>query len=84
MREKSKRFGKILHRAMLVLVATIFLSLTIGTVNSYAYENTIGIVKEGGARIRSASSTDSTVLASVVSGNELEICGIETGADGYT
>ncbi len=84
MREKSRRFGKILHRVVLVMVATVFLSITIGTVNSYAYENTVGIVKEGGARIRSASSTDSTVLASVVSGNELEICGIETGADGYT
>ncbi len=84
MREKSKRLGKILHRAVLVMIATIVLSMTIGTVNSYAYENTVGIVKEGGARIRSASSTDSTVLASVVSGNELEICGIETGADGYT
>ncbi len=84
MRGKSRRFGRVLHRAVLVVIAAVFLSISVGAVNSYAYENTVGIVKEGGARIRSASSTDSTVLASVVSGNELEICGMETGADGYT
>ncbi|MCM1539509.1 MAG: SH3 domain-containing protein [bacterium] len=61
------------------------LAFAIGTLTAYAYINTYGIVKEGGgANIRLRSSTDSEVLASVKSGERVEICGTEVGADGYT
>ena len=83
MRENRKHLG-ILRGTMLAVVAAVFLAMSAGAGNAYAYENTTGIVKDGGTRIRSASSTDSTVLASVLSGDKLEICGMETGADGYT
>ncbi|MGN1160404.1 MAG: SH3 domain-containing protein [Lachnospiraceae bacterium] len=83
MRGNRKRRG-ILHGTFLALAAAVFLAMSVGGTNAYAYENTIGVVKEGDARIRSSSSTDSTVLASVLSGDRLEICGMETGADGYT
>lgn len=83
MRENRKHRG-ILRGILLALVTAVFLAVSAGAGNAYAYENTTGIVKDGGTRIRSSSSTDSTVLASVLSGDKLEICGMETGADGYT
>lgn len=83
MRGNRKHRG-ILQGTLLALVTAVFLAMSAGAGNAYAYQNTTGIVKDGGTRIRSSSSTDSTVLASVLSGDKLEICGMETGADGYT
>lgn len=61
------------------------LALAANTLTAHAYVNTYGIVKEGGgANIRLRASADSTVLASVKSGERVEICGTEAGADGYT
>lgn len=61
------------------------LALAANTLTAHAYVNTYGVVKEGsGANIRLRASSDSTVLASVKSGERVEICGTEVGADGYT
>lgn len=84
MTRKNRRYKSKRYKAVLGLICGIVLFMSYGTRNVYAYENTIGIVKDGGARIRSSASTDGSVLASVVSGDRVEICGVETASDGYT
>lgn len=84
MLKKNKRSGGKWQRVFMAFACTVMLSVSVGGMNAYAYENTVGVINEGGARIRSSASTDSSVLASVGSGDKVEICGEETASDGYT
>lgn len=81
-RKKFWKYGR--NLCMCAILALLF-AFTVGVMDAHAYVNTVGIVKEGaGARIRLEASTSSTVLASVAGGSKVEICGKETGSDGYT
>lgn len=81
-RKKFWKYGR--NLCMCAILALLF-AFTVGVMDAHAYVNTVGIVKEGaGARIRLEASTNSTVLASVAGGSKVEICGKETGSDGYT
>lgn len=85
MKIRMKGIGKYIGRLCGCVSLSFLLTFAIGTLTAHAYVNTYGIVKEGkGANIRLQSSTDSTILASVTSGERVEICGTEVGADGYT
>lgn len=82
LRKKLWKYGR--NLCMCAILALLF-AFTAGVMDAQAYVNTVGIVKEGtGARIRLEASTSSTVLASVAGGSKVEICGKETGSDGYT
>lgn len=65
------------------LICSLFLAV-LPTVQTYAYVNTVGIIANGGARIRATASTESATLASVEGGARVEICGTVLGDDSYT
>ena len=65
-------------------VAAFAMSFMLCGVGAFAYTNTWGEVKGGGANIRAQATTQSDIVASVAGNTQIEICGSVKADDGYT
>ena len=77
---KNKKLSMWIKKSSTLLMLTLLLASLHGMV-AFAYEDTIGTINDGGAKIRSQASTSSESLASVEGGKTITICGEKVGED---